>query len=54
MSSVRNPRKIYVSNVSREVRERDMYELFEACGKVTRIQFKSNFAFVVCINIVIL
>merc|ERR1719203_867599 len=46
MASVRNDRKLYVSNVSRDARERDIGHLFSDCGRIERIQFKQNFCFV--------
>jgi len=44
--SNRNPKKIYVSNISRDVRERDLGRLFEEVGRIDRLQFKNRFAFV--------
>jgi len=46
MSSVKNPRKIFVSNIAKDVREKDLYRLFSDVGKINRIQYKSNFAFI--------
>merc|ERR1719385_203107 len=46
MSSIRNPRKLYVSNVSRDARERDVGRLFSEVGRIDRIQFKQNYCFV--------
>ena len=42
----RNPRKVYVSNISRDTRERDLGRLFEECGRIERLQFKNRFAFI--------
>ena len=46
MSANKNPRKVYVSNISRDTRERDLGRLFEEVGTIERIQFKNRFAFV--------
>eukprot|EP01084_Bolivina_argentea_P102499 183611_1 len=44
--SNRNPRKVYVSNISRDCRERDLSRLFEEVGRIDTLQFKSRFAFI--------
>lgn len=44
--SNKNPRKVYVSNISRDTRERDLGRLFEEVGRIDRLQFKNRFAFV--------
>eukprot|EP01083_Nonionella_stella_P052749 139841_1 len=44
--SNRNPRKVYVSNISRDTRERDLGRLFEEVGRIERLQFKNRFAFI--------
>ena len=44
--SNKNPRKVYVSNISRDTRERDLGRLFEEVGRIERLQFKNRFAFV--------
>jgi len=44
--SNRNPRKVYVSNISRDVRERDLGHLFDEVGKISKLQFKNRFAFI--------
>eukprot|EP01084_Bolivina_argentea_P123582 218997_1 len=44
--SNRNPRKVYVSNISRDCRERDLGRLFEEVGRIGRLQFKNRFAFI--------
>ena len=48
---IRNPRKVYVGNLDRnEARESDLQKLFEKAGRIVQIEFKSGFAFVVCLN----
>lgn len=44
--SNRNPRKVYVSNISRDTSERDLGRLFEEVGRIEKLQFKNRFAFV--------
>ena len=46
MAANRNPRKIYVSNLSQDVRERDLGQLMEEVGRIERMQFKNRFAFI--------
>ncbi|ETO26575.1 hypothetical protein RFI_10562 [Reticulomyxa filosa] len=42
----RNPRKIFVRNVSREATSDDLYKLMEKVGKVGKVEFKGEFAFI--------
>ena len=42
-----NPCKIFVGNLAREVREKDVQRLFEEAGQIRLIEFKHGFAFVV-------
>lgn len=42
----RNPRKVYVANVSSECTEHDLHSLFSSVGTISLIEFKGDFAFV--------
>ena len=46
MAAVRNNRKIYIANIARDVRERDLGKLFEECGRITSLEHKGNFGFI--------
>mmetsp|Transcript_15623 Transcript_15623/g.24710 ORF Transcript_15623/g.24710 Transcript_15623/m.24710 type:complete len:420 (-) Transcript_15623:215-1474(-) len=45
-SVVRNPRKIYIANISRHARERDIGKLFEEAGGIASLEHKGNFGFI--------
>ena len=46
MAVVRNTRKVYVANISRHAREKDIGRLFEEVGRIASLEHKGNFAFV--------
>ena len=46
MAVVRNTRKIYVANISRHAREKDIGRLFEEVGRIASLEHKGNFGFV--------
>ena len=46
MAVVRNTRKIYVANISRHAREKDIGRLFEECGRIASLEHKGNFGFI--------
>ena len=46
MAEERPSKKVYVSNISRDVRERDLYKLFQELGRVESVALKGRFAFV--------
>ncbi|ETO27502.1 hypothetical protein RFI_09626 [Reticulomyxa filosa] len=46
MSVVKNPQKVYVGNLPRDVTESQIEKLFREVGKVIGFEFKGDFAFV--------
>jgi len=46
MASVRNPRKIYVANISRDAKDTDLARLFEVCGKIVSLEYKGDYGFI--------
>ena len=46
MATVRNTRKIYIANISRHARERDIGRLFEDAGRIASLEHKGNFGFI--------
>lgn len=44
--SVRDPRKIYISNIPHGCRERDLGRLFEELGRILLVDYKNKFAFI--------
>eukprot|EP01083_Nonionella_stella_P076015 206932_1 len=46
MAVVQNVRKVYVANISRHAREKDIGRLFEDAGRIASLEHKGNFGFI--------
>ena len=45
-SVVKNPTKVYVGSIPRDVPEDEIEDMFRNCGKVVAFEYKGEFAFV--------
>lgn len=46
MAKVRNNKKIYVSNLNRDISKEKIGRLFESAGKITSLEYKGKFCFI--------